>query len=169
MPKRMSLSKLGIEENTDEILSRIAHAFRDAFDQTDFSNAHGFLSSFPKGNCNRATLFIGRFLYEEYNLSGYEVCGEREGHDGLDSHAWLEIGSTIIDITSDQYDANNPKVIVSSNSDWHKSWEKKTHHKIADIMSQILSEDNKIYLINDDNKVYLELKEKVLKSTGIAQ
>lgn len=151
----MPLNDLGIEDDINEFLFHVASAFRDAFDQTDLSQAHGFLRGFPKGNCNRATLFIGRFLHEEYNLSGYEVCGDRESPDGLDSHAWLKIGNTIIDITCDQYNENKEKVITSFDSAWHKSWQNKAYTKITDIV---------LHISKDDDAVYAKLKQKVIFS-----
>jgi hypothetical protein len=101
----------------------IANKFRSAFEETDLSEAPGFLPGFPEGCCSWASYMIGNYLKYELGLNPIEIQAERDAYDGNDPHSWIVVNDIIIDITSDEFDDSNEKVIVSSNSEWHKGWE----------------------------------------------
>ena len=101
-----------------ENLLVIATDFRKAFEASDLSKAPGFLPHFPEGCCSWATWMIGHFLKFEMCHSVEEINAERASLP----HAWLSADGIIIDITSDEFEDSEAKVIVSRNSDWHKTW-----------------------------------------------
>ena len=111
----------------------LASAFRRAFESEDLSDAPGFLSGLPKGCCSWATWMIGHFLMFEMQVDAEEVNGERWAPNGTDPHAWLEVGSTIVDITSDEFEDSDVPVIVSDESEWHRTWTVRARHKIKPI------------------------------------
>lgn len=65
---------------------------------------------------------IGHFLKFEMCQSVEEINAERELLSETLSHAWISADGIIIDITSDEFEDSEAKVIVSRNSDWHKTW-----------------------------------------------
>lgn len=79
---------------------------------------------FPVAACGPASELIGRFLNERLGLEGYYVCGNQ--HPRLQegqSHAWFEVGDTIIDITYDQFDGVElGGWLLSRESPWHMSF-----------------------------------------------
>lgn len=84
---------------------------------------HG-LRAFPAGACGDASLLLGAHL-ADHGIKGFEyVCGERgdKRHDTWTSHAWLQRGTCIIDITADQFDDAPAAVIVAQPSPWHASF-----------------------------------------------
>ena len=105
-----------------ENLLIIATDFRKAFEASDLSRAPGFLPHFPEGCCSWATWMIGHFLKFEMCQSVEEINAERASLSGTLPHAWLSADGIIIDITSDEFEDSEARVIVSRNSDWHKTW-----------------------------------------------
>ena len=101
-----------------ENLLVIATDFRNAFEDSDLSKAPGFLPHFPEGCCSWSTWMIGHFLKFEMCHSVEEINAERASLP----HAWLSADGIIIDITSDEFEDSEARVIVSRNSDWHKTW-----------------------------------------------
>ena len=78
-------------------LFECCRAFRNAIDACDKSKLSISFQSFPHGSCGDTSLLLARFL-KGNGLGNFEyVCGVRDGW----SHAWLEQGDTIIDITGD--------------------------------------------------------------------
>lgn len=79
---------------------------------------------FPKGACGDTCLVLGQFLHDEGFQGAEYICGNKYRSDGKPySHAWLRHGGLIIDITADQFAEVGAKVIVTSDSEWHKQWE----------------------------------------------
>ena len=62
------------------------------------------------------------------------VLGERnsDGINGRHSHAWLEADGVIVDITADQFPEVDDKIIVTSHSDWHGTFEREEIKDKAD-------------------------------------
>lgn len=69
------------------------------------------LQDFPHGSCGDATLLLGHYLTAQGHGEFRYYFGWRCGK----SHAWLQAGSVIVDITGDQFD-------VSDRSSWHQDW-----------------------------------------------
>lgn len=105
-----------------ETLFTIASDFRSAFEKLDLTGAPGFLPNFPNGCCSWATWMVGHFLEYEMNEPVEEVNAERMSESGSETHAWLSANGVTIDITSDEFQDSSEKVIVSSDSAWHRTW-----------------------------------------------
>lgn len=88
------------------------------------------LRDFPSGACGDATLLLGTFLSDRGFGQFNYVCGERGNIPTEDwtSHAWLQKGNLVVDITADQFDDNDGKVIVSENSAWHRQFTVEEEH-----------------------------------------
>lgn len=102
---------------TIEYLTQLAKAFKKAFDDSDLSQAPGFLQNFPSGCCSWATIFIGHYLKYECGLSLKRIHSARRING--DQHEWLIVNGIIIDITADQFDDAPSPVIVETDSEWH--------------------------------------------------
>jgi hypothetical protein len=83
------------------------------------------LADFPHGSCSDAADLLGTYLSERQFGEFEYVSGERQCPSDptrRHSHAWLEQGSLIIDITADQFEEANDPVLVTRDSVWHCSW-----------------------------------------------
>lgn len=104
-------------------LEIIATVFRAGFENNDLTDAPGFLCKFPEGCCSWASYMMGHFMKYELYLNPIEIQAQRDNDDGTDPHSWLMVGNVIVDITSDEFDDSEERVIVSEYSPWHDSWE----------------------------------------------
>lgn len=90
-------------ENLDEII-QLANVFRQAIEYYIHSCTPKtqLLQVFPRGNCQLASGFLQKFLYEN-GIDTVLICGIDYGEEN-ESHAWLVTDDEIvIDITGDQY------------------------------------------------------------------
>jgi hypothetical protein len=102
----------------------LAHGFRSAVEAViKTSGAPMHIQRYPHGCCGIIselmgdyfnTLDIGEFLY---------VCGMKDGA----SHAWLEVGGLIVDITGDQF-PGRPSIYVDEPDAWYSEWEQDIKH-----------------------------------------
>jgi hypothetical protein len=86
-----------------EALERIAALCRFGLLSLAEKNSSMF-HKFPRGACGPASEVLGRILKEEFQIEGMYVCAS--DHSQLNqeqSHAWVEVGEFIIDITHDQF------------------------------------------------------------------
>lgn len=94
----------------------LATAFRGAFAVADRARLFITLRDFPRGACGDASLLVAHLLLEQ-GLGEFDYVLGRYGDA---SHAWLQQGALIVDITADQFpDAGQPEVIVALGSEWH--------------------------------------------------
>lgn len=106
-------------------LKRIAKSFRAAIESIPANNRPDGLNTFPTGSCGDATLLLGAYL-SDIKVSGFEyILGERgfQTENSYMSHAWLQNGQLIIDITADQFPEVIESVIVCENSSWHRTFD----------------------------------------------
>jgi hypothetical protein len=102
------------------MLKLLATAFRQAIEQSDLRSEEGF-REFPRGASSETSLLLSEFLRQHgYAQIDYVEGCAKSGPQPHASHAWLEIGGTIIDITADQF-ARRPAapVIVTNDHSWH--------------------------------------------------
>lgn len=110
----------GADRPVDErALRRVVEAVRDRLAQADLSAAHPCFISFPRGACGATCDVLATVLERRFGVFPYWVSAELGERKDWSSHAWLEVGDVTIDITADQFGA--PAVIVSRQSDWHRS------------------------------------------------
>ncbi|ONN64870.1 hypothetical protein BTM36_19780 [Herbaspirillum sp. VT-16-41] len=80
--------------------------------------------SFPLGACGDTSLILGQVLEDESIPGFMYICGNKRKADGHGAtHAWLQNGPWIVDITADQFPDVDQPVIVTSDSAWHSKWE----------------------------------------------
>ena len=110
-----------------EVLKRLSSRFRAAIKKCEPKSLPVSLQCFPRGACGDAALLLAKYLEEHgYGLFDY-VLGEREGR----SHAWLQSGSLIVDITADQFEDQDVPVIVTRDNSWHSTFHGEIEH-VAD-------------------------------------
>jgi hypothetical protein len=87
------------------------------------------LNNFPRGSCGDASVLLGQYLYDAgFGIWDY-VSGERV--DDLWSHAWIEKDGVIVDITADQFDEVDAKVIVTRDHEWHHQFQLRDLRHVA--------------------------------------
>ena len=72
-------------------------------------------SRFPEQCCDFTT-DICQLYFECFGLT--DLWNVNAKVSSVQKHVWLEIGTVIVDITADQF--QQPKVIVGTNSKWHR-------------------------------------------------
>ncbi|TBC53783.1 hypothetical protein ELH27_37080 [Rhizobium leguminosarum] len=108
-----------------EQLELLAKRFRDAIERIPPQQLPITLQSFPAGACGDATLLLGHYLKAQ-GLGPFDyVLGERQDH----SHAWLQQGEVIIDITADQFPEVDEAVIVTATPTWHHEFTSEVLHE----------------------------------------
>lgn len=67
-------------------------------------------------------MLLGEYL-RNADLGDFQTrAGMRDVGEHNQSHAWLEQGGLIVDITADQFPEVEDVVIVTYDSDWHQEW-----------------------------------------------
>jgi hypothetical protein len=106
-------------------LRKVAIEIRAAIESTPVGNRPISMSQFPHGACGDASLIVGACL-KDLGVSGFNyICGDRGSQiDGSwTTHAWLQSGTCVIDITADQFSDAPCGVIVKDPSPWHGTFE----------------------------------------------
>lgn len=111
-----------------DTLARLADASRQALEAITPQQSLYIFSTFPSGACGPATELFGRLVAEMTGQEGVYVCGS--GHPELrpqQSHAWLEVGGFIVDLTYDQFPGTGLEGWVFEKSRWHESFRREIH------------------------------------------
>lgn len=106
-------------------IEELAQRLRCALESVPRANLPLGMRGFPAGACGDAAQLLGAYLTDSGVHGFVYVCGSRGSKDDgtWTSHAWIERASLVVDITADQFpDAPTP-VIVSDDSEWHRSFE----------------------------------------------
>lgn len=122
----------GIPNVTEDPITEIAalaSAFRAALEHADRLRLPVTLQAFPQGACGDGALLLAKFL-EQHGHGQFDYMLGRRG-DG--SHAWLQRGSLVVDITADQFDEVGEPVIVRDGSPWHAALDGEAEH-VADFI-----------------------------------
>ena len=112
-----------------EAIRADATAFRVALETCEKATMPIGFSQFPLGSCGDATVLLGTYLTDR----GHGVFDYMLGLRGTDraSHAWLQAGNLVVDITADQFPEINSPVIVTQKGEWHALWNGEAQH-VAD-------------------------------------
>ena len=102
-----------------------AKRFRDAIERTPAQQLPIAMQGFPTGACGDAALLLGHYLKAQGFGTFHYVLGKREEH----SHAWLQQGEIIIDITADQFPEVDHAVIVTATPTWHDGFASEVLHE----------------------------------------
>ena len=100
-------------------IRQVATAFRSAIVASP-RNDLPTLRDFPRGSCGDASILLGQYLFDTGHGLWVYAGGERE--TDLQSHAWLERGALIVDITANQFTDVSESVIVTCDRGWHKQF-----------------------------------------------
>lgn len=106
-------------------LFELATRFRKGIEAVSANQRPIGLQSFPHGACGDASLLLGAWLVD-HGVSGFMyICGERgcRENNTWTSHAWLQRGTCVVDITADQFTDAPSSVVVADPSPWHHSFE----------------------------------------------
>ena len=97
--------------------------FRLAIEQCDKKILPVYFRDFPRGSCGDASLLLAKY-FKNVGLGdfSYVVGIYNENHTPY-THAWLKQRNVIVDITADQFDDIQQKVIVTTNSSWHEKFD----------------------------------------------
>lgn len=97
---------------------------RTAIELLPVNTRSATLTHFPAGACGDSSLLLGAYLHD-LGFGGFRYVsaarGDRDDNTWT-SHAWLERGRLIVDITADQFPDAPSGVIVSHRSRWHKEF-----------------------------------------------
>jgi len=111
---------------TESFLLELATRFRKALDDADKSKWGIQFKHFPRGSCGDVPEMFGKYLLHTYGIDSFYVCGWSTDHT---SHAWLECGRLVIDITGDQFNDEDQfrdhplrSVYISPDRRWHARW-----------------------------------------------
>ncbi len=99
----------------------IASRFRTAVEAVPVQLRPIGLQEFPHGSCGDACLLLGAH-FVDLGIEGFNyICGERGSRDDntWTTHAWLQRGSCVVDITADQFTHAPSPVVVADPSPWH--------------------------------------------------
>nr|WP_319390503.1 hypothetical protein [uncultured Cohaesibacter sp.] len=108
-----------------DVLTKMAGQFRKAIEITPIKSLPVTMKNFPFGSCGDATLLLGHYLKSNgFGIFQYAL-GERGAGEKRHSHAWLQRGVLLVDITADQFSEIASPVIVTTNSEWHDTFETK--------------------------------------------
>lgn len=119
-------------------LEELSKQFRYALDQLCWDKMTSEYRGFPAGTCGDVSNILAEYLRKKGVCGDIDlVCGTLSGSER--SHAWLEVGGFVIDITSDQF-PGNPPVIVDNSSAWHKQF-KGLKRRDAGFLRDFSSED----------------------------
>ena len=108
-----------------EQIEILARQFRDAIERTPSNELPITMQAFPAGACGDATLLLGHYLIA-HGLDAFDyVLGERDDH----SHAWLQQGTLIVDITADQFAEIDEPILITTNPVWHDGFAGEVLHE----------------------------------------
>lgn len=107
-----------LSPDTVELLRSVAFAFREACEAIHLQNRMPFnMTSFPRGCCGNSSEILGDYLISR-GLASAEYVNAQMGQK---SHAWIEVGLLVIDVTGDQF-AGRPSVYVDVADAWIRKW-----------------------------------------------
>jgi hypothetical protein len=120
--------------DTQTRLLALASRFRAAIQATDPAEVDPevrfIIVSFPHQVCGEVCFLLGHYLIENGFPRAEYVNGIRPGD--RQSHAWIETGDFIVDITADQFPEVDDGVIVTADHAWHHQFSGSPGRRLAD-------------------------------------
>ncbi|WP_322978803.1 hypothetical protein [Pseudomonas sp. C11] len=105
-------------------LFEIATKFRKAIESLPFDKKLDGLKEFPIGACGDTAFLLGAYL-NDLGIEGFHyVCGTKGSHANNTwlTHAWLQKGDLVIDITADQFTDITTAIVIAERSTWHATF-----------------------------------------------
>jgi hypothetical protein len=114
----------------------LATSFRRAICATDPSDVDPevrfIVANFPKDVCGAVCFLLGHYLRTN-GFPGAEYVNGIRPADGR-SHAWIETGGIIVDITGDQFPEIADEVLVTTDDTWHCQFSHQPGRRLADFL-----------------------------------
>jgi hypothetical protein len=122
------------------VISRLTQDAVSIRQRLDDAQLPDLMAGFPVACCGTVSEVLSVILKQRYKRVVY-ICGEqKKSSGGGRSHAWVQVGDIVVDITADQFDGMSP-VTVTRDSSWHKGWEIRTRRPACDL-EQASSQEN---------------------------
>lgn len=108
---------------------------------------------FPRGVCGDSAQMLGQYLQDR----GLGVWNYRSGIDSNGpTHAWVEKGGWIIDITAPQFEDVDDPVVVTDDNVWYKRFARMASYPYADLSADgpampALRRDYELLAVDADN------------------
>ena len=100
------------------LLQTVVTAFRHACDRIHQQGRLPVnMTNYPRGCCDNCSEILGDYLISR----GLAPAVFVKAFKGKRSHAWIEVGNLVIDITGDQFDGR-PSVFFDVPDTWVKKW-----------------------------------------------
>jgi hypothetical protein len=103
-------------------LIAVVQRFRRAIERYTAATVAPAMPGFPRGACGYASKLLARYLEAQglgpVTLMANGVRGARQ----IESHAWLEAGGLIVDITADQFPDAPGAFVVGRDSTFHRTF-----------------------------------------------
>lgn len=131
-----------------ELVTQLASLVRTELQRGGFRSRG--LADFPEGACGDASLLLGQLLSDE-GLGQWWYC---TGHLNGNSHAWLERGGVIVDLTADQFGGEACFVVAAVNQTGYSPAARANARRAASLDGMGLSLD----ILRSD---YLRLRERL--------
>lgn len=89
---------------------------------------------FPHASCDDSSLLLAAYLSEQGYEGALRVHGQHGGKKReLDSHVWLELNGTLIDITGSQFeDYDQPEILIAQSDPFIATFKPERERRIAD-------------------------------------
>ncbi len=130
------MSRVLVEPVERDRIATAAKHLRDLLERIPASECYPGYEGFPHGWCGHASELLCTYL-NDLRLSSVEsfyVMGEHHTPH-YQSHAWVEAGDLIIDITADQFAAELPQVWLTTDRGWHEQFDVKERWR-ADVIKK---------------------------------
>ncbi|MBS3906642.1 MAG: hypothetical protein KGZ49_06360 [Syntrophaceae bacterium] len=111
---------------TDEDRIReLAERFREAIQKCDRTELPLSLADYPTGSCSDASMLLGTY-FKDNGIDGFILIkGKRGEGNSLETHYWLEKGDMLVDITADQFQDINEKIVITETSSaWYGTFDR---------------------------------------------
>jgi|GEM_PF-4224508 len=102
-----------------ERISDLVAQFRILIQQANRAQLPASMAFFPAGSCEYSSLLLQRFLSENGEDGFILFCCPQIAADNWQSHAWLQRGTMVADITLDQFEWVDQPTFVQRDSAWH--------------------------------------------------
>jgi len=101
-------------------IKELAVRFRESILKCDKTELPSSLADFPSESCADASFLLGTYL-KDNGINGFILIKGKRGESiSIETHYWLEHGDMIVDITADQFDEINERVVITeTNSKWY--------------------------------------------------
>lgn len=89
---------------------------------------------FPHASCDDSSLLLAAYLSEQGYAGALRVHGQHGGKKReLNSHVWLDLNGTLIDITGSQFeDYDQPEILIAQSDPFLATFKPERERRIAD-------------------------------------